>query len=151
MNTDAKLNRAECARAKIRRRKAANTLARALLGATVAGPAGAIAGAVAARLTDAGDRLRSGANRSKAGTQTEAVAKRSPEKARRSVETWANPQPKRILVPLDSSEPSKRAAAFARELARGAKAGLEEIARKEFADPANVSIILRRGMAHEQL
>lgn len=32
-------------------------------------------------------------------------------------ETWADPNPKRILVPLDFSEPSKRAVCFAREWA----------------------------------
>jgi nucleotide-binding universal stress UspA family protein len=35
----------------------------------------------------------------------------------KTADTWADPHPKRILVPLDFSEPSKRAACFAREWA----------------------------------
>lgn len=36
----------------------------------------------------------------------------------KTAETWADPKPKRILVPLDFFEPSKRAACFAHEWAR---------------------------------
>lgn len=36
----------------------------------------------------------------------------------KTADTWADPNPKRILVPLDFSEPSKRAACFAREWAK---------------------------------
>jgi nucleotide-binding universal stress UspA family protein len=36
----------------------------------------------------------------------------------KTADTWADPHPKRILVPLDFSEPSKRAVCFAREWAQ---------------------------------
>lgn len=45
------------------------------------------------------------------------IMKKRDTAAASAADTWANPSPKRILVPLDFSEPSKRAACFAREWA----------------------------------
>lgn len=46
------------------------------------------------------------------------MAKANKTKTMKTTDTWADPHPKRILVPLDFFEPSKRAACFAREWAK---------------------------------
>jgi nucleotide-binding universal stress UspA family protein len=46
------------------------------------------------------------------------MKKRQITTPRKAADTWADPHPKRILVPLDFSEPSKRAACFARAWAK---------------------------------
>jgi nucleotide-binding universal stress UspA family protein len=46
------------------------------------------------------------------------MKKRNAIPPNQTADTWADPHPKRILVPLDFSEPSKRAARFAREWAK---------------------------------
>jgi len=89
----------------LRKRKAIETLTGAAIGAAVAGPAGAVAGGLVASKVDVGT-ARKGRSRGPA-------TRVGDEADDPLIHVW----PRRILVPLDFSPPSKRAMRFAREWA----------------------------------
>lgn len=166
---------------KHRGRQAAESAAAALVGGVIAGPAGVAIGAAAPRLVDAGkdrvgDRSRTkgtrGRRRSAGGVETDL--------------TPVKPRPKRILLPLDFSEPSKRVTQLAREwmkffgahlyvlhvvepvpfmtgfpavpiplsdreVEEKAKAALERLAARAFPERKNVSLLVRRGKAYDEI
>ncbi len=158
------------------KRKIAETIVGAAVGAAIAGPVGAIAGGLVG-------------SQAAAHTPHAAGAARAPEQRGQDEEDpLVHAALKRILVPLDFSPPSRRAVRFACEWAarfgsevcllhvlepmnafaafgdmpiappvlpfdfhEQARTELEKIARQEFPESTKVSVHLRDGAAYDQI
>jgi nucleotide-binding universal stress UspA family protein len=158
------------------KRKIAETVVGAAVGAAIAGPVGAVAGGLVG-------------SQAAAHTPHLAETKRAPKKGEQNDDDpIVHAQLKRILVPVDFSPPSRRALRFARDWAgrfgseicllhviepmntfgvlgtepfalplpppdfhEPARTELNKLVHQEFPDDAKVSVHLRDGVAYDQI